>query len=253
MAVVIARRELPYPLPPLPPMMTFARCSSVGPSAILKAAGIDFVLDLPGVGQNVQDHTTEWLSFISDAIAYVNLTTFIGDNMTTWISTIRNDYTASESYIPSTDSIILAGYKSTFDVITQIYYPSAHVASNGYTKYRPYPTTAQFAASQEMVSKTTKFLQRELRVWDDLNVEFFTMFMVSLMKFIDTRSESAAMLLAEFLDIDTFGRVMSEHFAQEVCSYVRSPFKYLFVYDSVIQYETPSDVGPPPRPRPRRW
>ncbi|KAK0209453.1 hypothetical protein IW262DRAFT_1281562, partial [Armillaria fumosa] len=27
------------------------------------------------------------------------------------------------------------------------------LASNGYTKYRPYPTPAQFAASQEMVSK----------------------------------------------------------------------------------------------------
>ncbi|KAK0205625.1 GMC oxidoreductase-domain-containing protein [Armillaria fumosa] len=30
--------------------------SGVGPSSVLKAAGIDVVLDLPGVGQNVQDH-----------------------------------------------------------------------------------------------------------------------------------------------------------------------------------------------------
>ncbi|KAK0468835.1 hypothetical protein IW261DRAFT_1517090 [Armillaria novae-zelandiae] len=128
-----------------------------------------------------------------------------------------------------------------------------HVASNGYTKYRPYPTPAQFAASQEMVSKTTMFLRRELRVWDDLDVEFFTTFTVSLMKSIDLRSESAVKLLAEFLDIDTDGRIMAEHFAHEVYSYVRSPFKDLFVYDSVVQYDTPADVGPPPRPRPRRW
>ncbi|KAG7443851.1 GMC oxidoreductase [Guyanagaster necrorhizus] len=125
--------------------------SGVGPSSVLSAAGIDVVLDLPGVGQNLQDHvgnginwateqdtmlniedsdsaysqTAEWLSFISDAIAYVNLTTLMGDNMTTWISTVRNEYTASEAYIPSTDSTILAGYKSTFDVITETYYPSS--------------------------------------------------------------------------------------------------------------------------------
>ncbi|KAK0209460.1 hypothetical protein IW262DRAFT_1468716 [Armillaria fumosa] len=128
-----------------------------------------------------------------------------------------------------------------------------HVASNGYTKYRPYPTPAQFAASQEMVSKTTMFLRRELRVWDDLDVEFFTTFTVSLMKSIDIRSESAVKLLAEFLDIDTGGRVMAEHFAHEVYSYVRSPFKDLFVYDSVVQYDTLPNVGPPPRPRSRRW
>ncbi|KAK0488110.1 hypothetical protein EDD18DRAFT_1191327 [Armillaria luteobubalina] len=128
-----------------------------------------------------------------------------------------------------------------------------HVASNGYTKYRPYPTPAQFAASQEMVSKTTMFLRRELRVWDDLDVEFFTTFTVSLMKSIDIRSESAVKLLAEFLDIDTGGRVMAEHFAHEVYAYVRSPFKDLFVYDSVVQYDTPPDADPPPRPRSRRW
>ncbi|KAK0430539.1 hypothetical protein EV421DRAFT_1912815 [Armillaria borealis] len=128
-----------------------------------------------------------------------------------------------------------------------------HVASNGYTKYRPYPTPAQFAASQEMVSKTTMFLRRELRVWDDLDVEFFTTFTVSLMKSIDIRSESAVKLLAEFLDIDTGGRAMAEHFAHEVYAYVRSPFKDLFVYDSVVQYDTPPHVGSPPRPRPRRW
>ncbi|KAK0439690.1 uncharacterized protein EV420DRAFT_1650809 [Desarmillaria tabescens] len=118
-----------------------------------------------------------------------------------------------------------------------------HVASNGYTKYRPYPTPAQFAASQEMVSKTTMFLRRELRVWDDLDVEFFTTFTISLMKLIDIRSKSAVKLLAEFLDIDTGGRGMAEHFAHEVYSYVRSPFKDLFVYDSAVQYDMPSDTN----------
>ncbi|KAK0438545.1 uncharacterized protein EV420DRAFT_1254686, partial [Desarmillaria tabescens] len=137
-----------------------------------------------------------------------------------------------------------------------------HVASNvslakfswPYKKYRLYPTPAQFAASQEMLSKTTMFLRRELRVWDDLDVEFFTTFTISLMKSIDIPSKSAVKLLAGFLDIHTGGRVMAEHFAHvEVYSYVRSPFKDLFVYDSVVQYDAPPHVSSPPRQRPRRW
>jgi hypothetical protein len=79
------------------------------------------------------------------------------------------------------------------------------------------------------------------------------------MKAIDIRSESAVKLLSEFLDLDTpyveGGRHMNaEHFAHgkpnavhtsslnssecitlEVYSYVRSPYKDLFVYDSVVQ------------------
>ncbi|KAK0439702.1 uncharacterized protein EV420DRAFT_1486225 [Desarmillaria tabescens] len=84
------------------------------------------------------------------------------------------------------------------------------------------PHPAQFAASQEMVSKTTMFLRRELGVWDNLDVEFFTTFTISLMKSIDIRSESAVKLLAEFLDIDTGGRVMEEHFVHASSSNLTS-------------------------------
>lgn len=77
------------------------------------------------------------------------------------------------------------------------------------------------------------------------------------MKAIDIRSETAVKLLAEFLDMDApyveGGRhVNAEHFAHgeimfnwlahiilkafiEVYSYVRSPYKDLFVYDTVVQ------------------
>ncbi|KAF8884665.1 hypothetical protein BD779DRAFT_1612096 [Infundibulicybe gibba] len=115
-----------------------------------------------------------------------------------------------------------------------------HVASNSYTKYRPYPTPAQFSASADLISRTTTFLRRELRVWQNLDVEFLTTFIISLMKAIDIRSESAIKLLAEFLDMDSpyleGGRhVNAEHFAHEVYSYVRSPYKDLFVYDTVVQ------------------
>ncbi|PPQ99834.1 hypothetical protein CVT24_009628 [Panaeolus cyanescens] len=46
-----------------------------------------------------------------------------------------------------------------------------HVASNSYTKYRPYPTPAQFSASQDLISRTTTFIRRELQVWEGLDVE----------------------------------------------------------------------------------
>ncbi|KAF5376455.1 hypothetical protein D9615_008609 [Tricholomella constricta] len=132
--------------------------------------------------------------------------------------------------------------------------PTQHVASNSYTRYRPYPTPAQFTASPELISRTTTFLRRELQVWDDLDVEFLTSFTISVMKAIDIRSESAVKLLAEFLDMDSpyveGGRhVNAEHFAhgkviavitsEPVASspsiYVKSPFRDLFVYDTVVQ------------------
>ncbi|KAF4565361.1 hypothetical protein EYR36_001932 [Pleurotus pulmonarius] len=47
-----------------------------------------------------------------------------------------------------------------------------HVASNTHTRYRPYPTPAQFSASPEYISRATAFLRRELRVWPNLDVEY---------------------------------------------------------------------------------
>jgi len=120
-----------------------------------------------------------------------------------------------------------------------------HVASNKYTRYRPYPTPSQFAASQDLVSRMMVFLRRELLVWPNADVEvrvsvyntiilvprlsvhpncttfrtqFLVTFVVSLMKSIDIRSESAIKLLAEFLDMDTQyvageRHVNAEHFA----------------------------------------
>ncbi|KAG5732766.1 hypothetical protein E4T56_gene2831 [Termitomyces sp. T112] len=132
-----------------------------------------------------------------------------------------------------------------------------HVASNAYTRYRPYPTPAQFAASKDLIKRTTIFLRRELQVWDNIDVEFLTTFAISLMKSIDIRSESAVKLLAEFLDLDVpyveGGRyVNAEHFAHEVYSFVRSPYRDLFVYDSVVQYDTVNEEPPQAQPS-RRW
>ncbi|KAF9810710.1 hypothetical protein IEO21_06844 [Rhodonia placenta] len=67
-------------------------------------------------------------------------------------------------------------------------------------------------------------------------MQFLTTFTVSLMKSLDIRSEPAVRLLAEFLDMDSGGtRVNAEHFAHELYSYLRSPYRDLTVYDGVVQ------------------
>ncbi|EJC99521.1 uncharacterized protein FOMMEDRAFT_22997 [Fomitiporia mediterranea MF3/22] len=123
-----------------------------------------------------------------------------------------------------------------------------HVASNTFTRYRPFPTPAQFSASQDYISRATIFIRRELRVWVNLDVEFLTTFILSLMKVIDIRSESAIKLLAEFLDMDHpyyEGRRFpnAEHFAHELYSFLRSPYKSLSAYDMNAQYDTPEIVN----------
>lgn len=150
----------------------------------------------------------------------------------------------------------------------------------------------------------TIFLRRELLVWPNADVEvcvprvlychspfvvclplpncttfepsqFLVTFVISLMKSIDIRSESAVKLLAEFLDMETQyiageRHVNAEHFAHgpsefwataalfafwshpspnfcflsiEIYCYLRSPYKDLGVYDSVVQVRTHCNRG----------
>lgn len=101
-------------------------------------------------------------------------------------------------------------------------------------------------------------------MWPNLDVEFLTTFILSIMKSIDVRAESAVKLLSEFLDMDESyvegtRHPNAEHFAHELYCYLRSPYRDLYVYDSIVQYDLPSDLPPPPtefqsinrwRPRP---
>jgi E3 ubiquitin-protein ligase Topors len=152
----------------------------------------------------------------------------------------------------------------------------------------------------------TIFLRRELLVWPNADVEvcvptyyiaipdprlstqpnlyhfepwqFLVTFVISLMKSIDIRTESAVKLLAEFLDMETQyvageRHVNAEHFAHgpsefwallppfafcshlspplfffflgflEIYCYLRSPYRDLGVYDSVVQVRTHCNRG----------
>ncbi|KAJ3887051.1 hypothetical protein GG344DRAFT_56382 [Lentinula edodes] len=123
--------------------------SGVGPSKYLQAAGVDVQLDLPGVGQRLQDHlsgsliystnaetagdmhnagvaTAEFLSYINSATAYVNLTTLLGsDNASALISSAQAEVDSSvSSFLPLGDSTVAAGYKAIYETITNQFYSS---------------------------------------------------------------------------------------------------------------------------------
>ncbi|THH10604.1 hypothetical protein EW145_g1185 [Phellinidium pouzarii] len=120
--------------------------SGVGPQDVLQAAGVDVVIDLPGVGQHMMDHistgvtwTTSaatssqlrdagdsdpgFLSFVNEAEAYLNITTLlgttVGDSWQQNISSSMSTYAAS--LVPSTDSTVVAGYEAIYNVVANTF------------------------------------------------------------------------------------------------------------------------------------
>lgn len=177
-----------------------------------------------------------------------------------------------------------------------------HIGSNPTTKFRANPSPREIADSPQLIQRATTFLRRELRVWSDvpnltgkstgtgrasggegIDVEYLTMYVISLLKAIDIRSEPAIRLLADFLDPPStststsqtvtassatptsplaginppLGRALTgngngnvagggsrglpdfphaaEHFAHELYTFLRSPFKELWKWDEVVQ------------------
>ncbi|KAI0320798.1 alcohol oxidase [Amylostereum chailletii] len=118
--------------------------SGVGPKAAVEAAGVSSVLDLPGVGQHLQDHLSTQLSFstneatafdihasgdysqisggestflsyVNSATAYLNLTTILGSDAQSLIDLVSNSLDSSaSSIVPSKDSTVIEGYKAIY-------------------------------------------------------------------------------------------------------------------------------------------
>lgn len=117
--------------------------SGIGPKATVEAAGVSSTIDLPGVGQHLKDHLsatmdfgtsattayTEYhnndtsaaggeaqlLSYINSATAYVNLTTLMGNDASTWAEQVGSAMdTSASSLVPSTDQTVIAGYKAVY-------------------------------------------------------------------------------------------------------------------------------------------
>ncbi|KAI5121995.1 hypothetical protein M0805_001828 [Coniferiporia weirii] len=120
--------------------------SGVGPSDVLGAAGVDVVLDLPGVGQHMMDHISTgvtWttnaettaelvdagdsdptlLGFINEAEAYVNVTTLLGTSTgDSWQQNVSNSMsTYAASLVPSNDSTVIAGYEAIYNAVANTF------------------------------------------------------------------------------------------------------------------------------------
>ncbi|KAG8751439.1 hypothetical protein FRC12_012446 [Ceratobasidium sp. 428] len=95
-----------------------------------------------------------------------------------------------------------------------------HIASNAHTRFRPNLTPQQITNSPELQSRCQMFVRRELRVWPNMDVEFLTNFILSLVKSIDIRTEASIKLISEFLDLDgrtsPAGGTIAEHFAHDI-------------------------------------
>lgn len=88
-------------------------------------------------------------------------------------------------------------------------------------QYRDH-TAHAVQASAELKQRLTKFVRRELRVFDGVDQEFLTGYIVSIASQLELRSDSAVRLLAEFLGEDN-----AEHFLQYVGDYGQAELRVL--------------------------
>ncbi|RMD44066.1 hypothetical protein DV735_g1045, partial [Chaetothyriales sp. CBS 134920] len=125
--------------------------SGIGPKDVLTAAGVEVISELPGVGQHLQDHisvSTQWttdqvtagsiyssnssesttpafLSYVPDAVAYVNSTTFFGEAVASLQSTILSQI---DDYMPTSpgasDETVIAGYRAIYNSTAKTIFPS---------------------------------------------------------------------------------------------------------------------------------
>ncbi|KZT59087.1 GMC oxidoreductase [Calocera cornea HHB12733] len=126
--------------------------SGIGPQNILQPLGISTYVNLPGVGQHLQDHlsgqvvfstsaetaaslessqtpgetgSSAFLSFINSAIAYPNITDLLGDYAPTFQSDINANLSwASSTLVPSTDPTVIKGYQATYNALANTIMPS---------------------------------------------------------------------------------------------------------------------------------
>lgn len=74
-----------------------------------------------------------------------------------------------------------------------------HVASNRYTKYRPYPGAVGFRRNPTYARLLSVFLQRELQVWPHLDIPFLSFYIPALLSHADIRSDVVLERLTEWI------------------------------------------------------
>ncbi|KAG1787327.1 uncharacterized protein HD556DRAFT_1246910, partial [Suillus plorans] len=177
-----------------------------------------------------------------------------------WVRVHRNRYWGPrDRHDQDADELERAIARRRWVYQRHLYAKVCHGASCIYTCVSSRPAPAKFATSPDMTCQPTIFLRPELRVWQNLDVEFLTTSIISLMNSIDIRAESAVKLLSEFLDLDTFyieGRRHPNaellHMVSKIYCYMRSG-RDLSIYDNLVQYDTSPDPPPHKRERANRW
>ncbi|KAI0743155.1 GMC oxidoreductase [Daedaleopsis nitida] len=126
--------------------------SGVGPADVLKTAGVDVQVDLPGVGQHLQDHvstgllfktdtdtaaslyaskatgnTPQFLSYVNSAIAYVGSSILFGDDGSTTLRQQIADALPSslDTLVPSTSDAVKQGYAAIYNTTLNDVFPSS--------------------------------------------------------------------------------------------------------------------------------
>ncbi|KAF5341211.1 hypothetical protein D9611_006106 [Ephemerocybe angulata] len=125
--------------------------SGVGPTDVLQQIGLDVVYELPGVGQHLQDHLTagvawesrvetagdvrasnsdfskssEFLSFINDAVAFVNASLLFNGNDAVYGTEIANMLANGTTTVPSTSPEVIEGYKAVYNLTVQNLWPGS--------------------------------------------------------------------------------------------------------------------------------
>ncbi|WFD28320.1 RING-type E3 ubiquitin transferase [Malassezia nana] len=122
--------------------------------------------------------------------------------------------------------------------IYQYHLYAKHVASNRYTKYKPYPGPAGFRRNPAHARLLATFLQRELQVWPHLDVPFLCYYIPAMLSYVDITSDGMLERLTEWIGDASDAR----HLAHEIELFVRSGLGSLGLdqYDKNpwLQYDT---------------
>ncbi|KZL78544.1 choline dehydrogenase [Colletotrichum tofieldiae] len=101
--------------------------SGIGPTSVISKFGIVSIVDLPGVGANLQDHpfgltlaSCRWTDTIAEALAFIPLFNFttadVGNRL---LSTINNN--AAQFLPPDTDKTVVAGYEKQLEQLLKMH------------------------------------------------------------------------------------------------------------------------------------
>lgn len=99
--------------------------SGIGPSSLLNSLGIDVVVNLPGVGENLQDHLSAGMSFRPKKSSYVPEQRVTGDAKTDSYVNTAVSYVHMDKLFKNPDAIISRIQNSVNDIVNNANVPES--------------------------------------------------------------------------------------------------------------------------------